>query len=107
MDKYKPKLISLCHPHNPSGKIFKKDELDFIIKKASQYGTYILSDEIMADFTLYPPEQRKNATKFISLVNYSYERILVGNSISKIFNTGSVQGGFSIIKDKSVRDKYL
>ncbi len=54
MNRYQPKLIILCNPHNPSGKIFDKSSLNFLVKKAAEYSTYILSDEIMGDFTHYP-----------------------------------------------------
>ncbi len=60
----------------------------------------------MGDFTLYPSKNNKASSKFISLLNYNYDRIIVGNSISKVFNCGSVQGGYGIIRSKPVRDKY-
>lgn len=59
----------------------------------------------MGDFTLYPIIKNANTTKntesitnFTSLINFSYQKIIVANSISKVFNCESVQGGYGLIK---------
>ena len=43
--------------------------------------------------------------KFHTLVHSNYPRIVVGNSISKAFNSSSIQGGYAIVKDKGTREK--
>lgn len=58
----------------------------------------------MGDFTLYPAYKEK--TQFVSLVNFDYEKIIVGNSLSKVFNFQSVQAGYGIIKSEPVRNRY-
>ncbi|MBI2520064.1 MAG: aminotransferase class I/II-fold pyridoxal phosphate-dependent enzyme [Bdellovibrio sp.] len=42
----KTKLIILNNPHNPTGKVFTREELETIIHLAEQYDAYILSDEV-------------------------------------------------------------
>jgi bifunctional pyridoxal-dependent enzyme with beta-cystathionase and maltose regulon repressor activities len=75
------------------------------VKKAEEHGSYILSDEIMGDFSLFPSKNKNTQInqKFISLSSFSYKNIIVGNSISKVFNCESVQGGYGIIRDSGVR----
>ncbi len=40
------KLILLNTPHNPTGKVFTRDELDYIAKLMIQYNTYAILDEV-------------------------------------------------------------
>jgi cysteine-S-conjugate beta-lyase len=42
------KVLALCHPHNPTGTVFRVDELDQIIASAHRYGCSVVSDEIHA-----------------------------------------------------------
>ncbi len=59
----------------------------------------------MGDFSLFPSSSIKNIknSKFISLSTYNYDKIVVGNSISKVFNCESVQGGYGIIRCETTR----
>lgn len=41
--------ILFCSPHNPSGMIFSKEELEFVLESAKERGQLVLSDEIHAD----------------------------------------------------------
>lgn len=50
----KTKLICLCNPLNPTGKVFTKDELLQLGKIACKYNLIILSDEIWSDIVFFP-----------------------------------------------------
>lgn len=52
-----------------------------MVEICKKYGVLIISDEILSDFV--PGELRH---KHYSLVNSDYDRLVVGNSISKAFN---------------------
>lgn len=69
-------------------------------------GCYILSDEIMGDFDLVAGEERKGPRKFTSLLNSNYSKIIVANSISKVFNCESVQGGYGIVRCAETRERF-
>lgn len=43
------KILLLCSPHNPVGRVWRKDELERILAIAQQYNLFILADEIHAD----------------------------------------------------------
>ena len=45
------KLYILCSPHNPVGRVWRKDELDKIISICKKHNVFIVSDEIHSDFT--------------------------------------------------------
>ena len=50
----KTKLICLCNPLNPTGKVFTKDELIQLGTIACKHNLIILSDEIWSDIVFYP-----------------------------------------------------
>jgi cystathionine beta-lyase len=47
------RVLLLCNPHNPTGRVFERDELEQIVAIATQHDLTIVSDEIHADLT-YP-----------------------------------------------------
>lgn len=47
----KTKVIMINSPHNPTGKMFKREELDFIAKLAKQYDAWIITDEVYEHLT--------------------------------------------------------
>ena len=57
------KIMILCNPHNPVGRVYRDEELKRLVLLAKKYDVYLLSDEIHADIIL-------NDNKFISLMNY-------------------------------------
>jgi cysteine-S-conjugate beta-lyase len=42
----------LCHPHNPTGRSFRRDELELVSSLAARHGVAVISDEIHAPLTL-------------------------------------------------------
>lgn len=42
----KTKLLIINNPHNPSGKVFERPELEFIAKLATKFDFYVMSDEV-------------------------------------------------------------
>jgi cystathionine beta-lyase len=45
------RILLLCHPHNPTGRVFTRAELDAIAQLALERDWYVVSDEIHADLT--------------------------------------------------------
>lgn len=52
----KTKMICLCNPHNPSGKVFSREELLQIGQIAVENNLWIMNDEVWSDI-VYPPVQ--------------------------------------------------
>lgn len=97
------KLMILCNPHNPIGRVWKKEELQSVLDLANQYDVKIISDEIHADI-VYKPKV------FISLMALEAENHfgLIG-STAKTFGMQSISNGFMYIPNQSHYDatKYL
>ncbi|MGB0453508.1 MAG: pyridoxal phosphate-dependent aminotransferase [Bacteriovoracaceae bacterium] len=78
----KTKLIILNTPHNPSGKVFKEDELKEIYNLALQNDCYILSDEVY-EYLTYDLLKHQS----IAQIEDAKERTLVVSSAGKTFGT--------------------
>ena len=47
------KMLFLCHPHNPVGRVWRKKELEQLAGLCVKYGVLIVSDEIHSDLVLF------------------------------------------------------
>lgn len=75
------KMLLLCSPHNPVGRVWTKAELEKLLEITRRYDITILSDEIHADL-IYPDEQHLTLA---TLANDS-DKIITAVAPSKTFN---------------------
>ena len=96
------KLLLLCSPHNPTGRIWTKEEMDYIVTICKKYNVKIISDEIHMDIQL-------RDRKHIPLMSYinEYDELYTASSSSKTFNTPGLIGSYVIIPSSEVRDRFL
>ena len=96
--KGKPKILMLCNPHNPTGRVYTKDELEKIASFACRNDLIILSDEIHSDLVLDP-------VPHIPIASISKEveaRTITFLSASKSFNIAGLCLAFVHISDRSL-----
>jgi cysteine-S-conjugate beta-lyase len=79
--------ILLCNPHNPTGRVFTREELEAIAEVAERRDLLIISDEIWADLT--HPGQRHIPMALIS--EEAAARTLTLNAASKSFNLAGLR----------------
>jgi len=84
----KTKLLLLCSPHNPIGRVWSRDELLALGKLCLEHNIRIISDEIHADIVFAPYEHIPIASLSLELLNNTVTLIGPG----KTFN----MAGFSI-----------
>jgi len=77
----KPKALVLCNPSNPSGKVFTRDELLFILELAHEHDAFILTDEVY-EHIVYAPHRH---IPFATLPG-AWERTLTCGSLSKTYS---------------------
>ena len=58
----RPKVLLLCNPHNPTGRAFRRDELEALAAVAAEHDLVVVSDEIWADVVHAPNEHVPFAT---------------------------------------------
>ncbi len=94
--KHKPSMFILCNPHNPVGRVWKKDELKKLSNICKKYGVRIISDEIHADLT-------RSNIRYTSMFSVDKDVILT-LSPSKAFNIAGIQSSIVVIKDSELRE---
>nr|WP_307775677.1 aminotransferase class I/II-fold pyridoxal phosphate-dependent enzyme [uncultured Cetobacterium sp.] len=92
------KLFLLCNPENPTGKVWKKEELEKLVELSKKYGVLIISDDIHMDIV------RREVTPILKLDSISS---LIVSSASKTFNTPSLGGSYCIIPDDNLRERFV
>ncbi|WP_312468981.1 MalY/PatB family protein [Neobacillus sp.] len=96
------KLFILCSPHNPSGRVWTKDELLKIGALCLEYNCLILSDEIHSDI-IYKNFQHQ---PIASLSDELSERVITLIAPSKTFNLAGLQASAVIIKNEKLRSQF-
>ena len=93
------RVLLLCNPHNPTGRIWTAQELQRIGALCIKYDITVLSDEIHSD--LRP--KGSVFTSFATLSPQLAERTVTFNSASKAFNLAGLQCAYIIVKDPHIR----
>ncbi|MDR1404139.1 MAG: aminotransferase class I/II-fold pyridoxal phosphate-dependent enzyme [Candidatus Methanoplasma sp.] len=86
-----PKALVLCNPSNPLGKVFTRDELQFIAKLAEEYDVYVITDEVY-EHIVYSPHVH---TYFAALPGM-WERTISCSSLSKTYSVTGWRVGYII-----------
>lgn len=95
------KVLILCSPHNPVGRVWSREELQKVLEICEQYDVSILSDEIHWDLIL----EGKHISLGCAEEIYK-KRIILLTSPSKTFNLAGTQLAYSIIFNESLRTKF-
>lgn len=77
----RPKALILCNPANPSGKVFRRDELELIAALAEEFDTFVITDEVY-EHIVYEPNRH---VYFASLPGM-FERTISCSSLSKTYS---------------------
>jgi cystathionine beta-lyase len=95
----KTKILALCSPHNPVGRVWDKDELEKLANICIENNITIISDEIHADLVF---------KKFIPLasINEKISNITVTlNSAGKTFNIAGLNASYCITQNSKLKNK--
>ncbi len=91
------KVMMLCSPHNPTGRIWTRDELERVVALCNQYHVALVCDEIHADFEM----PGNHHTSMVTLEGA--ERAVVCISATKTFNLAGLRNSSMLIRDEDVR----
>ena len=95
--KQNPKALILCNPNNPCGKVFSKEELEYIACLAVKYDTYVITDEVY-EHIVYAPYKH---TYFASLPSM-FERTISCSSLSKTYSITGWRLGYCIAPENII-----
>ena len=85
------RIIILCNPSNPCGKVFSKAELEIIADLAKKYDAYVITDEVY-EHIIYEP----NRHTYLASLPGMRERTIVCNSLSKTYSITGWRLGYVV-----------
>lgn len=95
------RVFILCHPHNPVGRLWNREELTQLLKICCENDVLIFSDEIHSDLIL----GENPHIPLLSLKN-GLSNIISFYAPSKTFNLAGLSTSFLIIPDKKLKNIY-
>ncbi len=96
------KMLFLCNPHNPVGRVWSKAELARLGAICIKNGVIVVSDEIHADITF----QNHSYTPFASLSQAHAQNSITCLSPAKSFNIAACCGAFTVVSDENRRNAF-
>lgn len=96
------KVLILCNPHNPGGRVWTVEELRRIAAICKDNGVLVISDEIHADLTLPPYKHYPFATVSEAAAQIS----LTFMAPSKAFNMPGLCSSYAIVVDEELRNRF-
>ncbi|RDC48864.1 pyridoxal phosphate-dependent aminotransferase [Acinetobacter sp. RIT592] len=96
------KVLILCNPHNPIGRVWTKEELERIVEICESYKVFIISDEIHSDLVF----KGYKHTSLTTVAPYYKDNIVTLTAPSKTFNLAGLYVSNAIITDEKLRSRY-
>jgi putative C-S lyase len=93
------KVLIICNPHNPVGRVWTKEELTEIVRICKQNDLLLISDEIHKDIILFDHV----FTSALSFVE-THNNIIVCTSEAKTFNLCGISDSMAIIPNQELRN---
>ncbi|MGD8664582.1 MAG: PatB family C-S lyase [Desulfobacterales bacterium] len=98
------RLFLLCNPHNPVGRVFRRDELDTLADICENHDVIICSDEIHCELIL---DSEKTHIPTATLDAAVAERTITLMSPSKTFNLPGLGCAFAVISARKLRRRFI
>ena len=98
----KPKMLVLCSPHNPVGRVWSREELQRVAELCLEQDVLMFSDEIHGDLLL----GGRRHTPLASLGPEVASRTVTCTAPSKTFNIAGLYTSVVIVSDAPLRSKF-
>ncbi len=96
------RLFNLCHPQNPTGRAWRRDELEQVLEFCERHDLAMCSDEIHCDILL---DEVKHIP-MLSLGERAARRTIVLMSPSKTYNVPGLACAYAIIPNEKLRTAF-
>jgi cystathionine beta-lyase len=100
-DENRVKLLLLCNPQNPSGRVWSRSELEKLVAICIKRNIIILSDEIHSDIVFADSTHHS-----LLSIEGADEITVMAHSIGKTFNSSGLEASFLIIKNRKLRNQF-
>ncbi|MGN0298415.1 MAG: MalY/PatB family protein [Lachnospiraceae bacterium] len=101
MEENQIKLVIFCSPHNPTGRVWEREEIEQAMEVYASHDCTVISDEIWSDLIL--PGYIHTPTQSVS--QDAKERTVAVYAPSKTFNLAGLVGSYHIIYNEELRRK--
>lgn len=95
------KMVILCSPHNPGGRVWSRAELEQVADFARRHDLILVSDEIHHDLVM--PGHKHTP---MALVEGVADRLVMMSATTKTFNIAGSHSGNVIIADEALRAQF-
>ena len=96
------KILILCNPHNPGGRVWNQDELVRLADICARHHILVISDEIHSDMALFGHKH----IPFASVSEMAAQNSITFAAPTKTFNMAGIISSFSIIENEDIRSKF-
>ncbi|OIQ46142.1 MAG: aminotransferase [Roseobacter sp. MedPE-SW] len=96
------KMLFLCNPHNPVGRVWSKEDLARLGAICRQHGVFVVADEIHGDITF----SGHAYTPFATVSEADAINSITCLSPAKSFNIAACCGAFTIVPDEGRRNAF-
>ncbi|MDO3408272.1 PatB family C-S lyase [Saccharibacillus sp. CPCC 101409] len=93
------KMLILCSPHNPVGRVWKREDLERLAELCAKHGVLVVADEIHADLIFEP----KSHIPFASVSEAARDNCIVCTAPSKTFNLAGLSVSNIVIPNDKLR----
>lgn len=97
-DDPKIKCFILCNPHNPTGHLFSKEEIESLLAICYKYGVYVISDEIHGDLIM-PGHTHHSA---LGAKAEYLDNVVVLCAPTKTFNLAGIKVSYILCKNEKI-----
>lgn len=84
------KIVSICNPHSPSGRLYLKDEILDLVEYCQKRGVIFSIDENYIEFT--DKQQTETMAGFVN----KYENLFVIRSVTKFYGMPGIRFGYGV-----------
>jgi cystathionine beta-lyase len=96
------RILVLCNPHNPVGRVFRQEELERMAESCLKHGIVLCSDEIHCDLVFDGHRHIPIATLDAEVAKHTITLI----APSKTYNVAGLHASIAIIPDKDLRERF-
>jgi cystathionine beta-lyase len=97
------RVIALCNPHNPVGRVYTREELEAIAKLCIENDLYVCSDDMHSDLIF----SGHHHTPIASLHPEIAKRSITIMAPGKTFNIAGLDCAFAVITDEGMRKRFI
>lgn len=103
LDCEHPRLLLLCNPHNPTGRVWTREELSRIAALCAARDIVVLSDEIHCEFV--DPALGRPYLPFAPIADDAGCMWVIANAPNKAFNIAGLQTAYIVTADDDFRTR--